>query len=76
MAARHYGICKIELAVEFKRARLGRKGPRGRVRLGRFVDYAYLDAELGKRARELDLLACTDDQNIAAHVSRFSTSQL
>jgi hypothetical protein len=26
MAARHYGICKIELAVEFKRARLDRKG--------------------------------------------------
>jgi hypothetical protein len=25
MAARHYGICKIELAVEFERARLDGK---------------------------------------------------
>jgi hypothetical protein len=52
MAARHYGICKIELAVEFKRARLDRKGARGRARLGRFVDYPYLDARLGKPERK------------------------
>ena len=27
MAARHYGIGKVELAIELKRARLDRKGP-------------------------------------------------
>ena len=55
MAARHYGICKIDLAVEFKRARLDRKGPRGGARIGPLVDDAHLHSELGQPEREHEL---------------------
>ena len=42
-----HGIRKIELPVEFKRARLYRERPRGRAWLGGLVDDAHFDAEPG-----------------------------
>ena len=61
-----HGLGEIELPVELERARLDRQRPRGRAGLGRLVDDAHLDAELGQPKRQDEAgRAGADDQNVA-----------
>ena len=61
-------VGEIELAIEFERARLDRKGARCRAWLRRPVNQSHLNAKLGEPQRQDEAgRACPHDQHRSCH---------